>query len=252
MSVAWDETAVITGQGAAVINEDTTIASGKTTTGANRCGILALLWYASITPTATYPTWGGSEMTECGAGADIEHDIGMRAKLYYIVNPPTASSNIVSRWPDNITSYIAIVSSFTGVDQGSPISAVAEAKADSTAQADPATVTCSTTAGELVVDAVSIYANFTAAPTNSAIQHELDFSAIQGAQYGGSSWMLGADGGVMSWTQGGNNIWAIAAASLRAAADDLFVDRWLSQERRGRGPRYSVVPSGMTPPSKIN
>jgi len=45
---------------------------------------------------------------------------------------------------------------------------------------------------------------------------------------------------------------AMAASILPAASASVTIDQWLSVERTIRGPRWRAMPSGLTPPQKIN
>jgi hypothetical protein len=216
--------------------------AGKTTAGSNRVGLFGFA--IAVPGFVDAITWGGSAMT-LGHSVTNPTD-GRGALIYYIINPPTASSDVVLTLTAVTTGYGGVMS-FNGAHQSSPIGATA---ADS-GTADPATVTIASAADALVVDALYFLGAGTP-PSVGAGQTER-YTGDQGTWFGTGSTEAGAASVTMSWTLTSPTRWSIAAVSLAAVAgafDPTVIDhtmRFPAQHRQV----YGVVASGMTPPNRF-
>ena len=119
------------------------------------------------------------------------------------------------------TAFAAGAVSYTGVNQTTPLGTAASNKGKSTT----ASVSVSSAAGELVVDAVGRRSDVTSNPISPGAgqtqrwnTHTGANSATNGAT-GGASEKAGAATVPMSWTWSGSIEWAIAGVSLKPAPD---------------------------------
>lgn len=180
--------------------------TGKTTAGSDRIGILA---FAVSNPAAVSGvTWNGVAMTQKASVTNGTDNRG--AMIFYIVNPPTAASDIVLSAGGNVTA-VGIVSSYNGAHQSTQDGATGTASGTAT----PATVDCTSTTGDMVVDALYFIGAGTA-PSVGAGQTQ-NGNTDQGTWFGSSSREAGATTVTMSWTLTSATRWSIAAASIKAA-----------------------------------
>lgn len=209
MAVAHDGEANVQGVAAAT---SITLAS-KTTAGTNRCGIVHIGWYNS-SESITGVTWGGSAMTHIVTILETT-GWGLGASIYRIIAPATASSSVVVTF-DLAADVAACASSYTGVDQTTPISNSASMTTTSSV-ASPATLACTSASGEMVADAWSI--DFNNPPyAVGAGQTEVMNGSTAGC-YGLGSYEASTGASVtMSWTFSNTCHRCGVAASLKAAA----------------------------------
>jgi hypothetical protein len=181
------------------------ISAQKTTAGSDRYGIACLAARSSIS-TAT-ATWDSVAMDEIGHVTN-----GVRqAWLFGIVNPPTAASDVVATFGVSDTQGTLIVSSYNGVDQMTPVDAEVEA----TGTTDPASITITTAAGDMLVDCLHFEGGATP-PAEGADQ--VDNATIDDtSNWGASSRQAGADGGAMTWTLTTPTRWAQVGVNMNAA-----------------------------------
>jgi hypothetical protein len=145
------------------------------------------------------------DLTEVGSASGG----GRTVKLFRIVNPPESASDIVFEFSAPVAmGYIA--SSYNGVDQDTPC----ENTITATGSGPTASVTITSAAGNLVIDAVTC-----AGPSVAPIDITQEGSDVTD----GGSYTMGAgrdDGAasvVMSWDLSSSVAWAIIATSLRAS-----------------------------------
>ena len=211
MAVTHDGTADVGGSCTAAL---TLTITGKTTAGANRCGVVSVGW-TNETPVISGATWNGVAMTIVEQGAETAQ-ISLGAGLLVIVDPPTGAADIVITFDAAATAQ-AMAYSFTGVDQATPVSAENEVITTGTTPS-PVTITVATAADEVVVDAVS-WSHFDTVAASVGANQISVMNAVQATYYFAlASYQLGSDGGVMSWTLPGDASWITIAASLKAAA----------------------------------
>lgn len=181
--------------------------TGKTTAGSDRVGIFGV---ATASDVVTGVTWGGSAMTLIDA-AQISVTESRAVYLWRIINPPTGASNIVMTLSAPASGYGG-VTSYTGVDQTTPIRAFSGA----TGTTSPATTACASAVGDMVVDAVQYEGSGT--PPSVGADQTSRWTGDQGGWFVAGSTEAGAASVTMSWTLTTPTDYAIKAASLQAAA----------------------------------
>lgn len=242
--VAHDGEANVTGTSTA---STTLTITGKTTAGSNRVGIVSVSWN-NETPTISSATWNGVAMTVVDQGAEVTN-ASLGAGLLRIVNPPTASSNIVITFSSAATAR-AVASSYNGADQTTPISNSNKVITTATV-ATPITNTVTTAADEVIVDAVS-FTKFDGSETITADANQTELQNVTYATFykALASRQAGSDGGVMSWTfgDGGTGSYVSIAASIKAAgggAETITMDKWSNRSAELIARRLiGMVPSG--------
>ncbi|MGQ0579354.1 MAG: DUF6701 domain-containing protein [Betaproteobacteria bacterium] len=152
----------------------------------------------------------------------------VRTVLYGLVNPTakTATMRVTLSAGDGGGTFVA-VSSFTGVDQTTPLGTPATATG---AVATTPTVTVTSATGELVIDAMGTKET-TGNKTAGAGQSEI-WDGFSGDADGAGSTNAGAASVVMSWTGGVTEEWAIVAVPLKPAAGSatsLTLPSWTPQ-----------------------
>ena len=185
-----------------------TFASGKTTTGSNRLGIVAVGGVSFGTSGVSGVTWNGVAMTLVD---QLKPD--MAASLWYIVAPPTGSSTVAITF-DGLWQGYGIVSSFQDVNQTTPIGTAAK----TSGTGETASLTVSSASGETVVDALGCYPNV---PTVGAGQTVIGSvgSNSGGDRWGAHSYEAGAASVSMGWSGAGITVWSIVGVSLKAVVD---------------------------------
>ena len=134
-----------------------------------------------------------------------------RMHMYQLINPPSCTAAIIVTFNSNPTSGIVVgVTTFTGVNQTTPLGTFVSANGTSTAS----NVTVSSSVGELVYD-VSTYRN--ASMTAAAGQTEKSNVNSTNEIYGGASSKPGASTVTMGWTGSGSQDWALGAVSIKPA-----------------------------------
>ena len=180
--------------------------TGKTTAGTNRCGIFAT---AIGSDAISGVTWDGVAMTLVGTQiSGVESRV---ATIWRIINPPTGASNIVMTLSAGSSGYGG-VTSYNNCHQTTPV----RASGGATGTASPATVTVSSAANDLVVDAVQYEGSGT--PPAVGAGQTSRWTGDQGGWFGAGSTEAGAASVTMSWTLTTPTDWAIFAASLQPAA----------------------------------
>lgn len=231
MAAAHDGTADVSG--AATAGMTLTI-TGKTTAGTNRVGAVSVSWNTS-SQTVTGATWNGVAMTIVDQGVETV-GASLGAALLTIVDPPTASSDIVVTFSLPATGN-AVASSYNGVHQTTPIGA-SNKVITAGAVASPTSNTVTTAADEVLVDAVSWTQFDSVAPTVGANQTSLQNTLYAAFYFSLASRQNGADGGVMTWTHPGSGHYVSIAASLKSSdVTVVVVPRDKSQVKRARSRR---------------
>jgi len=183
-------------------NTTTWTLTGKTTTGTNRLGVVR--WLAGLAPSTV--TWGGVAMTNLGTTVVRG---SQTIRMFYILNPPTAASDIVIT---NIgpTTGAYLVTSYNGVDQTDPIGDVQTATGTSTTPS----VTVTSATDELVIDAMDV-ANVISSVGAGQTAEYLDTTGSSD-RFGGS-YEAGAASVTMSWTVS-SGAWATMGVALMPVA----------------------------------
>lgn len=215
-AVTVDGNAAVTG----TTSGTTTLTLNRATAGSNRIGFACYTWTDQGNTIST-PTWNGSNMTLVDTAFE-SCCAGQRASLYYILNPPTGASNVVTTPNSSVAAMRGTVFSVQDADvSGTPLgTAVSGTNGGGTWASSPISDTVTTAAGELIVDCLGWTQNDTTPPTVGANQTQLANNGhyLAGSHFNAVSHQAGADGGVMSWTFTGIGAWGHVAVPVKAAA----------------------------------
>ncbi len=149
-------------------------------------------------------TYGGVAMTQVGRGA-ANHAV----EIWSLVNPTVGTANVIASFGAT-TAAAGGATTFNGVNQGTPTGTFASASGTGTT----ASVTVSSVAGDLVIDAQ--YWKDTSANLVGAGQIS-QWSASNATMLGGSTTETGAATVTMTGTSGASSQWEIGAVSIKAA-----------------------------------
>lgn len=106
-------------------------------TGSNRLAVIGLRWF---TPTATLSsvTYGGSAATLSSTVASF-YDDRAHSAVYYFLAPSTSTTTVQVTWSDTVYAAALTVTTYTGVNQSTPLGNITNNEGNSTAPS--ATVT---------------------------------------------------------------------------------------------------------------
>lgn len=208
--VAFDAANSATGAGVS------SLSFSLTTSGANRALAGGTAVYSNAT-TGALPngmTYNGVALTDLGTASQNGSSGPLRSNQGYLVAPATGANTFQCNFTNTSNFDLGCGAvSMTGVDQSSPVGTPVTAGGVSTTPS--ATVT--TAANELIVDFLVI--EHTAALSVGANQTSR-FSNIASSGFikHASSTQAGADGGAMTWTNGGSTNWATIATPFKPVA----------------------------------
>jgi hypothetical protein len=212
MAVAYNTVTSVSFEGVTSTNVS------HTASGSNRLAVA----HVSSTPnssTISSITYNGSAMTL--VNTSVETDFELRASLYRYIAPGTSSQTCAINFSG--AAYGALgVTSYTGVDQTTPISNSSIANGDN----DSATVTVTSATDEMVTDIVCFFNNNVGTPAVGAAQTSRFYTKDSWGDAGVASTEAGAASVTMSWTlniPSGYQHWAQVAASLKAASTGPIV-----------------------------
>ncbi len=215
MSVAVDATS--TGSG----NNVTSVTVSHTTTSASdRLLLVGVSMDSTGGRTVTGVTYAGQSLTLVGAQSGGANPV--RVEIWRLVNPPSGTANVVVNLSGSTDGVSVGATTFTGVDQTTPLGTFASAIGTS---ASPS-VNVTSAAGELVYDVVAGKdATSLTQGANQTEQWELANSG--GDQRGAASTEAGASTVTMSWskTTSGTAEWAIGAVSIKSFGDTTLTQR---------------------------
>lgn len=207
MAVAFDGETILAAHSASASSHTVT---GKTTAGSDRVGVVRIkVTTPEFDNGGTTVTWGGVSMTQIGSGAKVASGTAGGVRAYRIVNPPTGASNIVITPAAGNSAVGYIVSSYSGVDQTTPVGTPATDTGSSTTP----TVDVSAATDDMVLDMVTAAAPFSGSGGGQT---------IEGTPTDGSSYVArgsreaGATTVTMSHTISSAN-WATIGFALKAA-----------------------------------
>jgi hypothetical protein len=163
--------------------------------------VVGVMWALDAFGTPTGVTYAGSAMTAAGAAQMVATHYGVR--LWYHLTPSSGANNVVVSvsGPDVVAGAVSATSAGTPTDYTT-------ASGNSTT----ASVTVPNAAsGDLIVDSTIIIGS----PTVGANQTSRWNNGPRAIGFfGAGSTQAGVDGGVMSWTQGSADNWAIAGIRI--------------------------------------
>jgi hypothetical protein len=135
-------------------------------------------------------------------------------ELYTLTAPATGANTAQVNYSGNAAFDVGVVAtSFTGVDQTTPVGTAAIASGTS---ATPSVTVSDATADDFVIDQLAI--THSATLTVGANQTQRANFTAAGFIKTAASTQDGADGGAMTWTNGDSQAWAISAVAIKAAA----------------------------------
>lgn len=132
-----------------------------------------------------------------------------RSELWYLIAPATGANDIVVTMAGSATYIVGGATSWTGVDQSTPLGTAAKA----TGSASPATVDVTSAAGEVVLDAACAIAGVTM--TVGASQTSQWNLLAGGVLRGAGSSEGGAGTVTISWTLSASALWATVAVPIK-------------------------------------
>lgn len=153
----------------------------------------------------TSVTYGGTPLTLVGENITNGN---ARISIYRLLNPASGTANVVVNFSANPDrGAIVSITTYSNVNQTTPLGTFASAQGNSNAQ----TVNVTSAVGELVYDVV---AKRNQALTVGALQTQRWNIQSSSEMYGAGSTEPGAATNTMSWTAGSEN-WAIGAVSIK-------------------------------------
>ncbi|HEY7634895.1 MAG TPA: hypothetical protein VH763_05100 [Gemmatimonadales bacterium] len=161
-------------------------------------------------------TYGGTGLTLLRSTRNSDNAV--RAELWYLKNPASGTANVTVTLLGAAKMAGGAVS-FSGVNQTTPIGAIASDSSTGTGTTNPTTTVTSAT-GNLVIDAVAMEgsAGTVTAGANQTQRWTNTTGSAGGEIRGVGSTEPGAASVTMSWTKTNNAKWAIVAASINPAA----------------------------------
>ena len=183
-------------------------------TGSNKLLVVGISFWANPEKLINSVTYNGVPLTKSGSvwggsGGETVH-------IWYLVNPPTGTANIVINF-SAAASPVAGATSWFGVNQTTPLGTFISAF--NAAGNTLATVNVTSAANEVVHDVVSYGKQTTPSHTIGAGQTQKWSDATSDGNYasGAGSTELGASTVTMSWTFGATYRWAIGAVNIKPA-----------------------------------
>ena len=154
-------------------------------------------------------TYGGQSLTYLGA-ANLPNDTF--SDIWYLLAPSAGTANVVVTTAGS-QHFVAGATDYFGVDQTTPLGTLATA----TGSSSTPSVTLASMAGQLVVDSLGTRGDAGWITPTGPGQTEVWSQSTGGAAgdgLGGSSYQPGAASVTMSWSEGNNEHWTLAAIGL--------------------------------------
>jgi hypothetical protein len=186
-----------------------TINISHTTSGTNRLMLVGVSFGKGISDTVDSITYNGANLTYVGShggGSDP------RVEIWSLVAPDVGTNNLVVNFSggSGTEGATAGVTTFTGVEQSTPLGTFASANGTST----QASTTVSSAANELVFGVVGVRGddNFNLSPGSGQTEQ---WDVHTSGTNGGASTEEGAASVVTSWIWGDENRWAVGGVSIK-------------------------------------
>ncbi len=208
MAVAVDSTS--TGVGAGV--SSVTFSHTVTSTG-NRLMLVGVAMDANAGPAVSSVTYSGQSLTL--VGSRVGGSAPVRIEIWQLVNPTSGTADVVVTLSSNADGVSVGATTFTGVDQTTPLGTFASAIGTS----NTPSVNVSSALGELVYDVVAGKNSGTLA-AGSGQTGLWDVNA-SGQSRGAASTEAGAASVTMSWNKGSALEWAIGGVSVKPSETTL-------------------------------
>jgi hypothetical protein len=193
--------------GTEVTSGTTHTTSHTTAAGSNRLIKVVVTWDTTGGLTVSGVTYNGVALSSL---AQCNTPFGSKAvQLWYLVAPATGANNVVVTQSNTIVGMNAQISTYTGVDQGSPVGTAA---CGNDFAVDPATVNANSTADGLVVDGIYSQTGISVGAGQTQRGNDSETWVTASSEEAGTGAAV-----TMSWT-GPTGLWAISAVNLNAAA----------------------------------
>jgi hypothetical protein len=168
------------------------------TAGPSNLAAFACVAWDIASPSATSissVTYGGQAMTAAGAVAATNNNY---ANIYYLVNPPTGSNNLVVTWSGAAEIYTDLLS-FSGVNQTTPVRAY---QSHAGSSANPSiTISSSASPGDLIMGCVDNINTGTNQTLVSGTAGGYDAAAVDHSTVSGTSVTDAWTSSATSWSQ---------------------------------------------------
>jgi hypothetical protein len=200
-----------TTSGQTVTTSSMTIAHA--TSGTNRIMLVGISINNDGLETVTSVTWKGTEnLNLVGSATNVDD---ARVEIWRLVNPSTGSGDVVINFSAVLQrGAVAGVTTFTGVNQSTPLGTFAQATGNNST---PATVNVTSAAGELVFGVVAAEYQTVATGPGQAERWNTTIPTTTGPTTGAGSTEPGAGSVTTSWTiaDPSNVHWAVGGVSIK-------------------------------------
>lgn len=200
MAVAIDNTGASVGD---VSLATKTLASFAVGAGANRLLFVGVSQFAN-TDRVPGATFNGSALSVWDAATVAEGGGTRRVTLLYLVAPANATTGIIVTWAGTVDEFVIGATSWTGVDQTTPLGTAV--KNTSTGGTSTSSVTVSNASGDAVHDTLSSDADAAPEVTANQTQRWRAIAAASTSEGAGQSATGAGSNITMTWTNihGGN------------------------------------------------
>ena len=209
--------------------------SHTTSAGNDRLMIVGVSINNDDFETVTSVTYDGVALTLVGTEAQSDD---ARIEIWRLIAQPTGTANVVVNFSAGLDeSAVFGVMTFTGVDQTTPLGTFVSNDGDS----GTASVTASSTAGELVLDVVAAE-NADALTAGSGQTDRWNLSGNSSPNvFGAGSTEPGAGSVTMSWSLQDSDDWAIGAVPIKPETTPPTVTNVTSTKANGTYPIGEVI-----------
>ncbi|EMI15641.1 Laminin G, subdomain protein 2 domain protein [Rhodopirellula maiorica SM1] len=189
-----------------------TVTVSHATSGTNRLMLVGVSLNQAAGETVTSVTYGSQNLTLVG----VEENGDARIEIWSLVAPDIGTANVQVNFSGTTDGNTVGVTTFTGVDQSTPLGTFAS---NSAASGGTATTTVTSAADEVVFSVV-------------AVDDTVDYNLIPGTGQterwdllgggdisGGGSTQTGAASTNVEWTWSGNDNWALGGVSIKSVAN---------------------------------
>jgi uncharacterized repeat protein (TIGR01451 family) len=186
-----------------------------TGTGTNRLMIVTVVSVPNQTISGV--TYAGVALKKLDEATNNAASRPVKTEIWYLVNPPSGTANVLISWPSGNLEAAAGVSTYTGVDPTLPFGTVSKIIGTSSSNGTVVPISTESTLGDIVIDAFgSNKANVTTPGTN---QVTIQTAGTNDAKVGTSYKVATQDSTTTSWTVG-ITTYAYLAVALKGFSND--------------------------------
>jgi hypothetical protein len=226
-------------------------------TGSNRVLLVTIFWRDNDDSTISGVTYNGVAMTELAAKTRSAQNLA--GHMWRLANPASGSNNIAVTMAADAGDSTGMITAWVGNGCDivtTPVDSYAANSGTGSTANIVSSVTVSGDNGDRIVSfhyTFNLDGNITATPTGYTERQDT-------ASGGGHSTELGDANGSASldsqatWSNGAFAVsWVALGVNVNqaAAAETITLDKWLGRYEVRRGVKAAMVPSGMTPPDRI-